>query len=559
MALFRTQSDNEIWVGPSPSVVGPMVAYFDRVNDIDQIRDAIIQRYGTGIRITKDPNSGVQLETYVQEGFAERVYTGAIEAISVGYGMKVASALATLFAAQTARFSLSREEAAGGEADGEALEKTTKYLNKHRRQGRFGASLVRADMLSVEVGCSVILVEYATGHLKYSAYDPGALQVLYYREVLEDDRPRAARLDDLDDAVGIILRTGSVNGVENSYLGIFGASERYPDGRYCSFNAITSEANSVPEPGTDGCYDFRMDDSGELANPWVLYGRDHQDQQIPEYPICIIYGGQTLGSLLPVSQSLYRASLDMDVAASHTRSTSQDAARGSNVITRDIKAAVAKLPRSLVGNVDLAPGLTFEHVALGAEESQIAWEVASKQSTAGASSWSVPDYMVAQNENKLSAEASGVNLEIKTRPLNKATALRRDLNAPSVDRLFLLEKSLLDMYSDSDADVAVLMGCEQVWDFLEVKIPVDPIQNSARIIGLMDKGVMDTIEAIRQEYGYDSDEDAIAQYERMKERKTTYPALVEPPKPPGLPGASGPKGGTDDDQDRRDDPDRSGG
>jgi hypothetical protein len=534
------------WIGPGPSATSAMLGYFDRVDDIRQIQDAIIARYGTGIRITKDPTTGVSYESYTKTAFAEKVYNGSIEAIPVGFGLKVASALATLFSAQTARFSLSVEE--GGSED--AVAKATRYLNKHRRAGRFSAALVRADMLSVEMASSVVLVEYVSGSLKYSAFDAGSLQVLYYPEILEDGRPRAARLDELDDAVAIVLRTGRFDSTRDSYLAVYGACELYPNGRYCTYHATSADSTDVPFFGAEGCYDYEDPGGGGPANPLTLYAQDHPDQQIPEYPVVILYGGQTMGPLLPVSDSLYRASLDADVAASHTRSTSQDAARGTSVISRDITAKAAVLPRSLVGNVDLAPGLTFEHMSLEAEESQIAWNVASNQMTHAAGSWSVPDYQMGPPEKSFATDASGVNLEIKTRPLNKAVWLRRELNAPAVDRLFRLERAYLDLYDAEDADITVLLGCEQVWDFIEIKPPVDPIQNSARVVSLLDKGVFDIIEAIRAEFGYDTDEDAVAQYERMKARKEKYPPLKEPELPPGIPGQPPGKGDPDDPKNR---------
>jgi hypothetical protein len=526
MSLFRSEdsSHTERWLAPDSQVTGEILGYFNRTSDITQIRDAIIARYGAGVKITKDPISGSVLESYTQAGFAERVYNGSIEAISIGFGTRVVSALAVLFSEDTARFTLSAD-------DPVVVEAATEFLTSHRKQGSFDAEITRADAISIQMASSVFLVEWVSGHLSYRAYDPGAIQVLFGASVVEDGYARGVRTNDLEDATCIILRTGTIDGATCSYLAVFAASEDYPSGRYCTYEAAPVDTRKVPPFGAAGCYDF-LHPGGGPANPLTLYGLDHPDEAVPEYPICILYGGQTVDGLLPVSLSLYQSSLDHDVAASHIRSTSQDAARGSNVISRSVDAKVAKLPRSLVGNVDLAPGLTLTHVSHDAGASQTAWDILVGQMTQAAGSWGVPDYMASSADYTFDG-SSGVALEIKTRALEHVTAYRRDLNTPAVSRLLEIEKGLIDLFEVDGTTVSQLLQCRQTWEFAGVKIPTNPAETADRVVKLKKEGVYDTIAAIRVVYGYETDEEAIAEYERMESRRIKYPPLVDAPKPFG--------------------------
>lgn len=511
------EASTEVWVEPDGVITDKVLGYFNRQTDKAQIRSAIIRRFGTGIKSTKDAAGNV-LETYTREGFQTQVNAGMIEAISIGFGHNVVSALASLFTEDSQKFTLVPPK--------ETTDTTPALdlLTDRREASDYLGSMSEADAMAMQIGSAIVFLEWVDGALKYTPIDPGKVKIRYDSAVESDGVTRPVDYSKIEDATCVIIETGSVDsaGEENSFVAIFGRCVDYPQGRYVTYSS-PADGKDVPAPGTRGTMDYVI--GGELANPLSVYASDNEELKTPEYPLAILYGGHTKSGLLPVSTSLLTEALDADVAASHARSTSQDAARGTTVISREEKAAGKPLPHHVHGAVDLPPGMSLEHVSHDAPASMSAWTLVKEELIASAMAYGVPDYMAFSEDHTLDA-SSGIALQIKTRPLVKARQKREKLNRPAVERVFEIEKAYISFFSGgNDAEVKLLESCGMAWDPGEIKLPRNEKEAAETVDMLIASGYYDTIEALREVYQLPSEQEAIDKYEALKKRREKYPPL----------------------------------
>ena len=522
-------------------LVDAMVAYYARQTDKSTIRSAIKARYGYGIKKVDDGvESGTTIETYAREGFSEQVDAGMIEAISSGFSPKIVNALATLYTERTQKYTYTHETA-------EDTEPAETLLNKHREFGGYNATLTAADKLSIQAGSSAVLVSFTRDHLHYQKFSPADISVYFGDYIIEDDVERLVNMSDLNDATAVRIRLSQYDATTWNYLLILARSDLWPQGRHVTFRADSTGGN-IPAIGEEGVFDWYPEGSSEVANPLSYFAAQNPEEiDLPEFPLSILYGGTTQsGDVMPVSTSLYTDCLEMDVATSHLLSTSQEAAAGTLVIVRDVTGRSAPLPTQLTGKVALAPGLSIERVDSNSTASIDGVQALKDFQVAIASGYGVPDYMAVSEDHMLEA-ASGISLQIKTKPLKQVRADRVELNKPFMRNVFAIEKILIDLHStdNNSPEFALLKECEQEWDAGELEIPENKKEKTERIQVARDAGFIDEIEAIRQANGFVTDEEAIEFYDKMKKRAKTYPKInkEEPIKPvPGLQGRLQPGG-----------------
>jgi hypothetical protein len=514
--LFGTQQEESegTWVAVNSNEVSNIVGYFDRTTIRTQIRDAITARYGVGIRQVKDAAGGV-LETYTRDEFKIRVDAGIAEAITIGFGPKIEAALATLFTERGQRFTLTSEET-------DDVTEATELLEDQRKNGGFLQTMVDADKRSVQCASSIVFVEFASGNLQYSFKDIGKIQAYFDKSIEENGEPRPVDMSDLEDCTYIVIQTGQVDLQTSSYLAIFGRSEAYPQGRYVAYES-DSDGRDVPDFGPD-VFEYLID--GKQANPLSYYANLNPELQVPEFPIAIMRGGVGNESdLFPFSDTLFNESLEADVSASHYRATGNDAARGTMAISRTEQAAGKALPRSLHGAVDLPAGMSLEHISHDAAATLSGLEGLDKELIHTGGSYGVPDYMLVSEDYTVEA-SSGIALQVKTRPLKKKREYRTEINQPTVGKVFEIEKAYLSLHHEGDdSAVAQLESCTQNWDPGDIRLPEDKKSKSERIISLKKDGIYDEIEAIQDWYDLPTEDEAIAQYEKMKQRREDFPPL----------------------------------
>jgi len=508
------------------TIIDTMVQYFNRYSDIFQVRSAIKVRHGYGIKAVRDPNDDTAppLETYVKENFHEQVDAGMVDNVTIGFGQKVTNALATLFTESGQKFSLTHETV-------DDVKLADDLLNEYRKKGTFLAALTKADQRAVQVGSSAVLVSFARDVMSYQVLSPADIRAFYAETITEEGTVRGVDKADIEDASVVIIRLSAVDAMTWNYLAIYGASDLYPLGRYVTYQA-SNLSTQIPSYGEGDSIDYEIEGVGP-CNPLTYWAEQNPELDLPEYPIAVFDGGLTEdGTVMPYTVSLHECALKFDEKASHILATSQDAARGTTVVKRTHEGANKALPRTLIGKIALDVGLEVEHIGHDSQASVDAMTVLEKEMIQLGGSYGVPAYMIVEEDSHFMQASSGVALQVKTSQLKKNRQRRVKENAPSVQKVFDIEKAQLGLFSEDPA-VPLLLECTQSWDAGDIKLP----QNKTEVAEYLDKmgpngsGVMDTIAQIKEWYQCASDAEAIEIYEKMKERRQEFPPLVEEKKP----------------------------
>lgn len=516
------------------SSVDTMASYFARQTTKDQILDKVKELYGLGIRTVVDPNNtDAVYETYVKQGFKTQVDGGMIPVISIGFGQKVVNALSVLFTEPGQKFSLKHPTIEDDLSDAQDL------LNSYRREAGFLGEMVRSDRRSVELGSSAVFTTFHNGAFKYQVLKPSDVAFIWGDMIIEDGQSRAVDTKDIDDASVVILRLSPSNDQAGSwnFLAVQGESTELPNGRWTNYVA-KEFTDDIPPIGDPEATDYEIEGVGP-ANPLTYYRLQNPEKFVPEYPLSVIDGGVAESSqVMPVSENLYNDSLSFDVQASRLLDTSGNEARGTIVIERDKIASSAPLPETVIGVVVGSPGQKIDKLTSNGSASKQAMEVMDDALVHAGASYSVPDYMILSNERS-GDEPSGVQLEIKSRPLIKFRQRRIDINALSVKRIFDTERAYLDMFAEGDENlIRQIVDSDQVWEAGAYVLPENKKEMVDRLIALRDAGIIDTIAVIREYYSLATDTEAEDLYRIMADRSEEFPPLNdedEPPAPPPRP------------------------
>jgi hypothetical protein len=515
------------------AAVDVVTNYFNRQTDITQVKASIKVRYGYGIKSVQDPNNSTAvLETYVKENFHEAVDAGLIDAITIGYGQKITNALATLFTESGLRFGLVHpNDTKDNRVDVTAAEV---LLKDNRDKGSFLSVMTSADQKSVQVGSSAVLIAPVRGSLCYQVLSPADVRAFFSDTISEEGRIRATDKTDIEDASVITIRLSNVNLDTWNYLAIFGQSDEYPMGRYVEYQA-SNIAAEIPAFNSEGTVEYFVETDGGViyCNPLTYWANMNPDLDLPEYPIAVLDGGVTeANEYMPITESLYDNCLKFDEKASHLLSTSQDDARGTMVFSRTETGAGKPLPRTATGAIVTEPGIDTERVDHDSQASVDAWTVLEKEMIQCAGGFGIPAYYIVEEDSQFAQASSGIALQVKTEQLKKARQKRIAKNRPSVRKIFTVEQALISLFSEADeTDIVLLNETEQRWDAGEIKLPQNKTEVVQYIDTLMNNGIMDTIAGIKEFYQLATDQEAIEVYEKMKDRATDFPSLVEPEKP----------------------------
>lgn len=505
------------------SIIDDMNQYFNRINDHAQVRNSIVMRYGQRIKKVQNPNNPDQEDevyaAYDQQSFKKKVDSGMVGAVSMGFGNKVSSGLATMFTEPGQKFKLTHDSF-------EDLTLASELLTNKREHGGFDAALVKADKGACQIGSNIVFISHLGRRLRYQQTTPSSVRGYWADSILDDGEERAVDTKDFEDASVIIVRLTRVNYVEWNYLAIFGRSEIYENGRWVQYRA-SEGSTEIPEFGDKGAYDFNL--NGKPANPLSYWANQNPDMDLPEYPIAVILGGITdSDDPCPITYSLYEDCKEFDISGSHLNSTSQEAARGTRAIERSEVAKNQPLPKTTGGDVALAPGMKMVDIPHNGENSVYATTVLKDLMKSVGSGYSLADYQVVSEDHLLDA-SSGVALAVKTMPLQKFRMNRIDENQPAVKKIFQIEKSYIQMFAEPDEKTAanLLFECEQSWEPGSLVLPENKMENASRIISLKKEGILDDISAIQEYYGYATEDEAVEHYEKMRDRRQKYPPIVD--------------------------------
>jgi hypothetical protein len=507
------------------STLKKMASFYDRVDDKEQVENAMIKRWGMGIAKKSADVDGVcdsTIETYVHEAFKDKVNRGEVDAINTGFVHKIADAKGTLFTEPGGSMSLTHETV-------DDLEAPQKLLERHRKLGGYKATLTASDRFSAYMGSTGVMVAPQRGALRYYQVKPGDIRAFFGSTIIErtspDDEPEVRTVDRtrIQDASIVLVRLGLVDESDYAWIAIVPRNNEYEYGRYVAFTA-PSEVTKLPEPGEEDVFDYEID--GTRCNPLSWFAHHNPEYDIPEIPIAIMYGGTTDSKeLFPVSLSLYRLGISLDAKQSHIHDKADQKAAGTLAIETSQEAEGKPLPRTLTGAIHLLPGQKIEDIAHDASACQIAHLLLKDTRIAAASSFSVPDFMSESEDHTLDA-SSGVALAIKAKPLVRDRDFREEINQPFVRDLFHIEQAYLAFKQwDPEDIIDLLLECDQVWDSGGLQLPQNTKELSEELHLVMNDGYMDIVEAMRRYYQLPSDEEAKAMYRRMVERREEFPPL----------------------------------
>jgi hypothetical protein len=523
MGIIRTAVDkligtvDELFTS-GDSTIDDAINYFNLVNDREQIRTRMKEIYAVGIKTERDPAKSTDvLETYTKKNFDVLVDAGAYETIPIGWGHKVVNAHATMFSEPQNKYTLVHDTV-------DDTEKAEAVLNRSREEGGFTSNIVRADRMSMQCGSSALLMSFEDDAVTYQVIKPTAIKAVFGTYIESNGVLRNVQTNNIEDASLIIIQLGAVDVNKWNYLAIYGRSSTYKQGRWVTYQS--GNTAKVPELYQDGAIEFEI--KGKYCNPLSYYANLNPDLILPEYPISVIHSGLTGDDdLLPTYNTIYQESLEFDVAASHTLGRSQVGATGTFLIERDNTAMSKPLPRTVNGVVALSPGMRGSILNYDSQAIEVAYNTLKKEMIDSAAGYSVPDYMISTDDYTLEA-SSGIALQVKTRPLIKTRRRRIEDNQPSVKKIFDVEKAFISLFStEAEADIRLLEECRQVWDAGELELPENKKETVERLVSLLEKGITDTIGAIREYYQLSTDEEAIALYDKMKERADEYPPLTQ--------------------------------
>jgi len=494
-----------------------MSEYWGRIGDHAVIKNAIITRYGQWIREDKlgdpdDPENTSTVQTYVRGKFEKLVDAGAIEAIGSGWGHRVVSARSNLFSEPGNKFELVHPTI-------EDTVELEEYINEQRKDAGFMSKIQKLDRYSNSYGSSAMLIQGSSGKLSYQVFTPQRVIPFFGDTVIENDVPRFADKSNLEDAYCVVVMLSQEDYDQYNWLAIFARSEDWPDGRYVTFQSDNPE--NIPGVDDPGGHDY-TEMTGGPCNPMSVYANQNPELQVPEYPIVVFDGGLAdSDECLPLSSSLYRDALQIDVAASHTLSTSQEESRGVKAIERDERAKGYPLPLTLSGPVALYPGQSLNMVQGSGQVIVAAMDTLKQLQADLAAGYGVPDYMVIRDQSLTSP--SGVSIALRTKPLTQVRENRIDENTSEVSKIFKIESIYATLFDDSAP--AQLEECEMIWTPGRMVLPKDRSVESTRIRDEIADGLIDVIEGLRQQYDLPSDDEAIELYDKMAVRREQYPAL----------------------------------
>jgi hypothetical protein len=517
--LSQVQRSQEL---VSDEVLDDVVEWFDRISCHDKIRRKMKARFGYGVMKGADG-----YETYSRAATQKEIDMGFYEAVDVGIGQRIVSALANLFTRKDQNWQFYS-------STGETDETTADVIESHRTMGGAYHAQVSADRLACATESGAIRVLWEGGSLRYEAIAPQHIKVLYGPTVIDDGVARPANITSLDDASAVVVRlSGSVQSVAGHYsdcrwIAYVGRSETYPDGRCVTYVSPADAWDRIPAPGTPGTYDVVRSGTEDLCNPlsWLA---NREEGVLTEYPIVLLRGGHITvsDSVIPTQDTLYDSVVELTLGWSRTLKDALSGALGREVLSNPQGQSI---PETTEGVVVLRPGQTYEIKNMSAGSITAAVDTLYAASGAVANGWSVPSYTVVSRIG--SAPDSGVALAIQAAPLMEFSIYREKINARAIVCMFGVERCLINYHLDS---AIIPWDAYVTWTAGTLDVPRPEAERVLAITAALDAGLTDSVGAIREYHGLATDAEAQSMYDALRERSAASPRIgASAPKPAGL-------------------------
>jgi hypothetical protein len=485
------------------SSVDDILEYLSKRTDVSTIRDAMRNRFAVGI--TKD-EFGYQ--SYSKGMVDAAISQGLYESISSGIATKIINSLANLFSKEDQTWSYVDE-------NGEESEELAELIGLSRAAGAFSTEMVIADRISCGIESCPLLIQINGNSLNYTSFSPANIHILFANTIIENGVPRAPNTLDIEDASCVVIKLSDVDDItsvenQNNYLAIFGRSEDYPMGRYVQYKSLVW--NNIPYVGAQGAHDFYIGE--EVANPLSWMASNYPDKIIPEYPIIVIAGGNSLtrNKIIEISTSLYDAAVELDVGYSRVLKDALSASTGTKIVSNPDGSPI---PKTLEGDVVLNGIQSISMMQQNASNCLTTLQVLGQISKSVAESYSVPGYQIL---NEVSNE-SGISLIIKNKPMIDHRQYRIKLNEPQVQKMFKIEQTLIEFATGKDFGAV-----KQVWNPGSINVPETETEKITRIQTALTAGLISYVHAIKQLHNLSTDEEARNMIDKMRAEDLEYGA-----------------------------------
>jgi hypothetical protein len=456
--------------------------WFDRIDTTTQIRDAMKKRFAYGIVKNSDG-----YETYKRGEMTAEIDAGLYEAIDVGIGQRILSALAQLFTRPGSGVAVMTES---GDVDVDS----TARLQDERKAGRADVALVAADRIASAVESSFIrVIGNGESGLLYEAIAPQNVHILFpaYIETRTGEE-RAPDESNIQDAAAIVVRLSAPADATGQcrWIAYIGACEEYPLGRCCSFSGSADSWSQIPEVGTPGCRDVY--EGEEVCNPLSLLKYAGGTMYFgPEYPLVVVRGGHVSGQVhpAPTITSLYESCMELTLAWSRVLKDSLSGMLGREVLKNP---DASPLPEVTEGLIALKRGQEFEVKTMNSGSVTAAVDAVYAASGAVAAGWNVPPYTVVSRVG--STPESGVALVIQTAPLVQFLDHRDMVNGGIMESLYDIESGLILYHTGVEQ---LPLSAPIMWSPGRVRVPQDSASLTQAVVAQLDAGLIDAVEAVR--------------------------------------------------------------
>jgi hypothetical protein len=204
---------------------------------------------------------------------------------------------------------------------------------------------------------------------------------------------------------------------------------------------------------------------------------------------------------------------EVDLAYSRLMKDALSAATGKTLVTNE---QGAPLPRSLEGAVALQKGQTLEVTGRPAINAKFALDVINDDAVLLGSGFGVPGYMIVTDS--LAVPTSGIALAIRTKPLIEARERRVKLNRTQVNKVYHIERGLLEVHSDT-----TLPQAKQVWNPGRMMVPETEMEKINNLSMAMDKKLKSYVRAVRDYYDLPDDDAAVEMIEKIEQQNVENP------------------------------------
>lgn len=479
----------------------------------DQIKALYVRRYAMVEVDAVENGRPAHYEPVRLAAQSAAIINDLTEIVQSGLTRVVAEKLGSLFSLPGAAWSYVDSATAATET----LPEVAKVIEGHRTAGQGWAALVRADRVASVVGVGYLRLHWSASGIRYHAVSPQHVALIYGDAVYTDGQPEPVPIDqrDVEDASAVIIReTDPDSSGRCVYEAWIGRSETDPDGRYLRYTAGT-DWQVIPDKGSASIVSEEPD-----GNPLTLAQRKLSADIIPcEYPLVALLGSYTDALSQMPADDLYCADLDYSLAISRCLTASVTNAGGTKWLANDNNMP---LPHSLEGCVAGMQGQSLTFLSIPSAQARDALDVVLSTVRHTLASRGIP-----ADEIRLDVAAapeSGTAILLRSAPLELARQQRATINRTAVERLFAIERELIELYGSTKIPATVV----QLWTPGSFAPPVDRDALVTRLTAAMTAGIIDQVDAIREYHGLDEDaaKDKAESMRKAKAEREPAPAAT---------------------------------